>query len=67
MIDNLKPIKKKYNIQEVADILGVYKGTVKNYERKKIFPRPKRNAINGYREYTEEDVQVLRRIIIKGK
>ena len=29
--------KKRYNIQEVADILGVYRGTIKNYEKKGKF------------------------------
>lgn len=57
---------KKYNVQEVADILGVYRGTVINYEKKKIFPEPRRNPINGYREYTEEDLEHLKRII-EGK
>jgi len=67
MTDDLIPIQKKFNIQEVSDILGIYKGTIKNYEQKKIFPKPKRNPINGYREYTEEDIQVLKRILTRGK
>ena len=54
---------KKYNVQEVANILGIYRGTVINYEKKKIFPEPKRNPINGYREYTEEDIDLLKRIM----
>lgn len=58
---------KKYTVQEVAHILGIYRGTVINYERKRIFPKPKRNPINGYREYTEEDIGVLRRILERGK
>jgi len=66
-IDSLAPIGKRYNIQEVSIILGVYKGTIKNYEDKKIFPKPRRNPINGYREYTEEDIQTLKRILTKGK
>lgn len=57
---------KKYNVQEVANLLGIYRGTVINYEKKKIFPEPKRNAINGYREYTEEDVEYLKKIM-EGK
>lgn len=67
MINTLPLIKAKYNIQEVANILGIYKGTIKNYERKKIFPKPKRNPINKYRFYIEEDIAVLKRILIKGK
>jgi DNA-binding transcriptional MerR regulator len=57
---------KKYNVQEVADILGLYRGTVINYEKKGIFPAPHRNPINGYREYTEEDITNLRSIL-EGK
>ncbi|NQT23612.1 MAG: MerR family transcriptional regulator [Candidatus Omnitrophica bacterium] len=60
-------VQKKYNIQQVADMIGLYKGTIKNYERKKIFPKPKRNPINKYREYHEEDIEILKRILIKGK
>ncbi len=54
---------KKYTVQEVADILGIYRGTVINYEKKDIFPLPRRNPINRYREYTEEDVEGLKRIL----
>ena len=57
---------KKYTVQQVADILGVYRGTVINYEKRGIFPPPKRNPINGYREYTEEDIESLRKIM-EGK
>jgi len=58
--------QKRYNVQEVADILGIYRGTVINYEKKRIFPKPRRNPINGYREYSEEDIMGLRRIL-EGK
>ncbi|MFC1549081.1 MerR family transcriptional regulator [Candidatus Omnitrophota bacterium] len=57
---------RKYTVQEVADMLGVYRGTVINYEKKGIFPSPRRNPINGYREYTEEDMGKLR-AIMEGK
>jgi DNA-binding transcriptional MerR regulator len=57
---------RKYTVQDVADILGVYRGTVINYEKKNIFPEPRRNPINGYREYTEEDIENLKRIV-EGK
>ena len=59
--------KKRYNIQEVAVILGIYKGTIKNYEDKGIFPKSHRNPINKYREYTTQDVEILKRILLKGK
>ncbi|MFH1791434.1 MAG: MerR family transcriptional regulator [Candidatus Omnitrophota bacterium] len=64
---SISPITQKYNIQEVSAILGIYKGTIKNYESKKIFPKPHRNPINGYREYSEADIGTLKRILTKGK
>lgn len=57
---------KKYTVQQVADILGIYRGTVINYEKRKIFPRAYRNPINGYREYTEKDIGSLKNIL-EGK
>ncbi|MDD5634061.1 MAG: MerR family transcriptional regulator [Candidatus Omnitrophica bacterium] len=54
---------KKYTVQEVADLLGIYRGTVINYEKRGVFPSPKRNPINGYREYTEEEIELLRKIL----
>ena len=57
------PAKKIYNVQEVANILGIYKRTVINYEKKGVFPHSKRNPINNWREYTEEDIQKLKQIL----
>jgi len=65
--DGIKLNKSKYNIQEVADVLGIYRGTIKNYEEKGIFPKPSRNPINKYREYTRGDIDILKRILLKGK
>lgn len=58
-----RELKRKYTVQQVADILGVYRGTVINYEKRSIFPTPRRNPINGYREYKEEDIAVLKNIL----
>ncbi len=58
---------KKFTVQEVADILGIYRGTVINYEKKGIFPEPRRNPINGYREYTEDEIEGLKSILEGGK
>lgn len=54
---------RKFTVQQVADILGLYRGTVLNYEKKGIFPPSRRNPINSYREYTEEDIDNLRKIL----
>ncbi|MBD3379498.1 MAG: MerR family transcriptional regulator [Candidatus Omnitrophica bacterium] len=58
---------KRYTVQQVADILGLCRGTVINYEKKNIFPEARRNPINGYREYTEEDIETLKDIVINGR
>jgi len=54
---------KKFTVQQVADMLGVYRGTVINYEKRGVFPPPRRNPINGYREYGEDDISALRKIL----
>lgn len=59
--------ERMYNIQEVANALGLYKGTVLNYEKKHIFPKARRNPINKYREYTKEDIDRLKRILKTGR
>jgi prepilin-type N-terminal cleavage/methylation domain-containing protein len=52
-----------YRINEVAQKLGISKQTLIRYEKKGIFPHSHRNRINHWREYTEEDVQKMARII----
>lgn len=48
---------------EVARTLGISKQTLLRYEKRKIFPRPKRNRINKRREYTSADVARLKSIL----
>lgn len=56
-------LRQFYKLQQVANILGVYKGTVVNYEKKHIFPKPKRHPINNYRIYTRDDVGKMSKIL----
>jgi DNA-binding transcriptional MerR regulator len=55
--------KKYFTINEVARALGVSKQTLVRYEKKDIFPRPKRNPLNKWREYTLKDITVLKNIM----
>ena len=55
--------KRYFTIEEIAKELGISKQTVMRYESKGIFPRPKRNPINRWRQYTVNDVKSLRRIL----
>ena len=54
---------KRYSAVEVAGILGISKQTLLRYEKKKIFPKAKRNLINKRREYTPADIETLKRLM----
>jgi prepilin-type N-terminal cleavage/methylation domain-containing protein len=55
-----------YRANEVAQRLGISKQTLIRYEKKGIFARSHRNRINHWREYTEEDIQKMAKIIGRG-
>lgn len=52
----------RYTAQQVADILGIYKRTLFNWEAAGKIPRAKRDPMNSYRYYTQEDVAALKKI-----
>ena len=54
---------KYYKIEEAAKELGLSKQTILRYEAKGVFPKPRRNIINKWREYTETDVKKLKKIL----
>ncbi|UCH12123.1 MAG: MerR family transcriptional regulator [Candidatus Omnitrophota bacterium] len=58
--------ERYYSASEVAKILSVSKQTLIRYEAKEIFPKAKRNKLNGWREYTEKDITALKKIIGRG-
>lgn len=53
-------------INEVETLAGITKKNIRFYEEQGLIA-PKRNAENGYREYGEEDVNILRRIRLLRK
>lgn len=53
-------------INEVEALAGITKKNIRFYEEQGLL-NPKRNAENGYREYGEEDVKILRRIRLLRK
>ncbi len=56
--------RRKYlTAGEVAVSLGISKQTLIKYEKNGIFPRARRNNLNGWREYTAEDVDRLKKIM----
>lgn len=52
----------RYNSQHVAGLLGVYKRTLFNWEESGKIPKAKRDPMNNYRYYTEEDIMKLKKI-----
>lgn len=48
-------------IKEIEDRTGITSHNIRFYEKEKLIV-PERNPINGYREYTENDVELLKRI-----
>lgn len=55
--------KQYLNAQEIAQKLGISKQTLLRYEKRSIFPGPKRNLVNGWREYTQSDLEKLKSIL----
>jgi DNA-binding transcriptional MerR regulator len=58
--------KRYYTVEQAARLLGISKQTLIRYEKKLIFPKANRNALNGWREYTDEGIDMLRRIMGRG-
>lgn len=54
---------KFYNANQVAGLLDISKQTLLRYEQKGIFPKARRNSVNNWREYTEDDVHNLKTIM----
>ena len=52
-----------FSAVEVAQALGISKQTLLRYEKKKIFPKAKRNLINKRREYTAGDIELFKKIM----
>ena len=48
-------------INKVEELVGITKKNIRFYEEKGLL-NPARNAENGYRDYSEEDVAVLQKI-----
>ncbi len=55
--------RRYFTATSVAVTLGISKQTLLRYESRGIFPKANRNQVNGWREYTEEDIRTLRRIL----
>lgn len=57
---------KVFWARQAAVKLGISKQTLIRYEKKGIFPKPRRNCINSWREYTQEDIEDFKHRLKKG-
>jgi DICT domain-containing protein len=48
-------------IKDVANLTGIAAGTIRMWEQRYGFPEPRRTA-SGYRQYSRDDVEALRRV-----
>jgi methanogenic corrinoid protein MtbC1 len=58
---NAEQGERLYSVQEAARLLDLKPATLRAWERRHGLPRPRRGA-NGYRLYTQADLEVLRRL-----
>lgn len=57
-----KQRKRLFSIQEIADELGVHKYTIYNWEKAGKMPKAKRDPMNNYRVYSEEDLRKIKKL-----
>ena len=48
-------------IKEIENITGLARSNIRFYEKEKLIS-PVRNASNGYREYSEEDIKIIKKV-----
>jgi len=57
-------MRKRYlTVQQVAESLGISRQTLLRYEKMGVFPKSRRNVVNGWREYAESDLEKLKGIL----
>jgi len=60
----LSMVEKEYfSSQEAAQALKISKQTLFRYEAKGLFPAPRRNPLNGWREYSQKHIQALQKLL----
>lgn len=57
---------KIFRVHEAAELLGISRQTLLRYEKKGILPKQRRNRINSWREYTQNDIEDIKRKLKKG-
>jgi len=53
--------KRYYRISEVCKMLGIFKNTLYNWERKGKIPKAYRDPMSKWRLYSEKDIEEIRK------
>ncbi len=54
--------KRYYRVSEVCKILGIFKNTLYNWEKKGKIPKAYRDPMSRWRLYSEKDIEKIRKI-----
>lgn len=54
--------KRYYTVSEVCKMLGIFKNTLYNWEKKGKIPKAYRDPMSGWRLYSQRDMEKIKRI-----
>jgi len=54
--------KRYYKVSEVCKILGIFKNTLYNWEKKGKIPKAYRDPMSGWRLYSQRDIKKIKKI-----
>jgi len=58
--------KRLYRVSEVCRMLGIFKNTLYNWERKGKIPKAHRDPMSNWRLYSKKDIETIKRISGRG-
>ena len=58
--------KRYYRTSEVCKVLGIFKNTLYNWEKKGKIPRAHRDPMSNWRLYSKQDIDRIKRISGRG-
>ena len=59
--------KRYYRVSEVCKMVGIFKNTLYNWERKGKIPKADRDPMSGCRLYSPEDIEIIKRLSGRGE
>jgi len=54
-------LEKRYKLSEFSSKIGVFKGTVRNWQKKGLLPD--RRSYNNYHYFTNEDIEIALKLL----